>query len=31
MYIENKCWNNYIGDTDDSLISLLEDQEVAMR
>ena len=28
MYIENKYWNNYIGDTDDSLnlIAFLEDQ-----
>ena len=27
MYIENKYWNNYIGDTDDSLnlIAFLED------
>ena len=29
MYIENKYWNNYIGDTDDSLnlIAFLEDQD----
>ena len=29
MYIENKYWNNYIGDTDDSLnlIAFLEGQE----
>ena len=28
MYIENKYWNNYIGDSDDSLnlIAFLEDQ-----
>lgn len=28
MYIENKYWQNYIGDTDDSLnlIAFLEDQ-----
>ena len=28
MYIENKYWNNYIGDSDDSLnlIAFLEEQ-----
>lgn len=28
MYIKNKYWNNYIGDSDDSLnlIAFLEDQ-----